>query len=629
MVSTACARFPSSLQPRPAAPATTGLFWLLALFALLASLLAPPLQAETTASLQRTRGYVNDVVLLDIVTDDLSAERPELNLPDGLQVLGQTHSSRREIINGKVSASQSWRFRLLLAQSGHYKLPKIRVGKDETAELSLLVLEPAEKNTAATSDDEIIFEHELKPESVVVGQQLQLTLRVLRRVPMRYARLGQPNPGDSAALLHVEDDVEYETERAGHRYQVTERNYFLFPQQPGALSIPPLLFEADVQRNASSSLFSPFDQVEPVRLTVHPKPVEVRAAPGAVPATGYRLDARIEPVPDSFRVGEPFTWVISIEADGQRASALPAIEAPEHPAFRFYPDKPVDEQLVTAEGVRSKRVQRFAVIPRLAGGQQLPNLGLENWWDSSRQVAERSPQPVSLIDILPAASGGANKPAATAKTAGRSDDNSAGDTPDTADHDAEPAPAEDAGVGALLGGPARLWMNLSAVFALAWLLTLGLWWNSRRRAARTASLSGAAAADLAADLADARAEPASARASWQQLQNACAGNDAETAGRALLDWAARISGQRQTLASLAAACSGELRQTLLALDQLLYGPPPRQWSGSALAAQLDRLRQQLSGAARSSARKQAQTETAAGSTMPAAPRRPDAAALFD
>src|SRR5690606_24389127 len=132
---------------------------------------------------------------------------------------------------------------------------------------------------------------------------------------------------------------------------------------------------------------------------------------------------------------------------------LPAIVGAE-----VYPDqetretREVDGKRV---GVRSRK---FAIVPLRAGRLELPERSIA-WWNVGADRAQRNILPARSVEVLPAPVASPQRPSAPAAAAG---------VPHAASNRLRP-------------DLMRLWQVLAVFSALAWALTLLLWWLQARR----------------------------------------------------------------------------------------------------------------------------------------------------
>jgi hypothetical protein len=117
-----------------------------------------------------------------------------------------------------------------------------------------------------------------------------------------------------------------------------------------------------------------------------------------------------------------------------------------------------------------------------------------------------------------------------------------------------------------------LWIALSVFFAVAWLMTLLLWWRYRRP--HPASAATPASTDEISD-----------RAALKQVQQACAQHDPQRVKHALLAWA-RLHWSATpplSLGALATQLDDEpLAKELAALDKCLYQTNTSDWQADQL-----------------------------------------------
>jgi len=215
----------------------------------------------------------------------------------------------------------------------------------------------------------------------------------------------------------------------------------------------------------------------------------------------------------------------------------------------------------TAQGDASgTRMQKIAVIPKQAGTLTIPDIVLR-WWNTQTDREEFARLPGITLSVE-------SDPAIT------------GTTPDTAsaveDADLTLAPATAQALSAT-----RIWVWLSALLAVAWLVTVALWMRERRRVG--SSLSQRAGGR--------ESEASSERVARTRIAQACTRNDAVAARRELLAWCALHwpEDPPRGLEQVALLLGDQnLRRALLALDRALYAET-QQWNASELKSLLPSL----------------------------------------
>lgn len=483
-------------------------------------------------------------------------------LDQDFEILTRSQSSQTRIINWKREEWREWTLVLAPRRTGNLLIPSIRVGGEQTAPIAIQVRDtPA----AASGDDRPVFvDMETDRAQVPVQGQVLLTVRVWHRDALD-GSLTEPEIAD-AVIEQLGEQSSYETVRGGTRYTVVERRYAVFPQRSGTLEIAPLTLTGTLKSRTSRFGLNPFGPQggRTVRVRSEAREVEVLPRPGDwpagepwLPASELRLEESWSPDPPRFRVGEPVTRNIRIEARGLASSQLPDLAVAWPDAVRVYPDAPGGGDVRGRDGITGTRTLSSAVIPVRGGNLHFPEIRVA-WWNTRTQRRE--------VAILPArtypVAGGSPAPV-------KAPPESPGGAP-VENHTAAPTTPEAAAPG---GGWA--WKLASGLLLVGWMVTLALWFRERRRYAKPGALS------------EHRASGYSGRG-LQALRKACRANEAVETRRSLLGWAANFYGSetRMGLPDVAgAAITPELRNAVLELDDYLYGPRStgqRDWNGAVL-----------------------------------------------
>ena len=500
-------------------------------------------RAEVTARVDANPVLVGEAFTLELVaTGDVDGEPDFSALQRDFRILNRSSGSRFSIVNGRSERSRNWSVVLLASQAGEYTIPPIRIGGDSSEAIRLRVREP-EPN----SDDPklALVEMEITPQSVYVGQPLQITVRALLNGDYVSSSLSEPI-ADNAVIERLGDQVERSELRGNTRYRVYERRYIAFPEAAGELSITAPVFQGEVSTRRGSRSPLGMDLFggprQPVVATTADRRVPVRPAPSGaerpwLPSTGVQLAERLVPEGGEYRVGEPLTRELRLTVDGQLHTQIDPIEAEHSDDFQAYADAPESETLAGPAGVRATQTRRWALIPARAGELELPAVRVP-WWDVTADRQRVAEVPARTITVLPAAG---SSPAPGIPAGAESAVATGSDGPATA-----PAAAMD--------DAERLrWQAATLVLLLAWLLTLLAWWRRERKTPDE-------------DAAAPRPSPAAAR---RELEAALDSGDPRRCRAALLAWAdRRFDGARiRGLAEFAARCPDEAgRQALKELD---------------------------------------------------------------
>jgi BatD DUF11 like domain len=559
------------------------------------------LWADVRATLDRSTIAEGDTVTLTISAEGRQSQgvQPDLSpLRKDFTILGTSTSQQMQIINGRMSSSARLSVGLEPKHGGRIEIPALKVGGETTSPLTLTVADqPAA--TASQPGAPLYLETEVEPHDVspFVQQEIQYTTRLYYSQPLTEGSLGDPEP-EHAVVERLGDDKRYQTTVNGQRYQVVERNYAIFPERSGTLTIPPVSFTGRMTSGGPSR--SPFGRMDAMmeqffghgsfpdnsffsdpfgdpgkRVHTRGESVTVQVKPHPAAYTGaYWLPGEDLVLHDSwadqppeFKVGEPVTRKISIDARGLAASHLPDIRIPAIPNVQVYPEQPVRDSRTDGTTVYGHSEQSFAFVPQQAGKITLPEVRLP-WWDVKANKERVAVLPSWTVNIQPGAGGVQGtppppQPVAVSKPAATPAGVPPGATP-VADW-----------TGRLVGG---VWPWLAGAFTVLVLAVLSAWRrrSKRRRPVNAATVTAKPSVVTTAPVPD-------AGEAKRALQQACAANDARAAARALLAWAAvewPESPPRNlgTVASRLKSGATEVRR----LDQSLYAPGGIVWDGAPL-----------------------------------------------
>jgi hypothetical protein len=385
----------------------------------------------------------------------------------------------------------------------------------------------------------------------------------------------------------------------GQPYQVIERRYAIFPEQSGTFTIPPVSFTGRmVTGGATRRSFGRMDSMieqffgrdpfgndsffatpfgdpgkrvhargEAFTVKVKPQPASYTAATW-LPGEDLVLHDSWAAQPPEFRVGEPVTRVISIDAKGLAASHLPEVAMPAIAGMRIYPEQPVRESRTDGAVVYGHSEQSFAFVPQKAGRVTLPEIRL-NWWDVKAGKQRVAVLPSWNVEVLPGTGGVQGAPVPPSAAISKPPAQPVAESP------ASPAPAPSSMFDTLL----QFWPWIAGGFVLLVLGSL----VARRRSRRT--LPTAAAPVDVKPAAPAAVPAPDAGGALRSLTQACNDNDARAAARALLDWAAARwpDNPPRNLGAVASRLESDAAAEVRRLDQSLYAPGGVVWEGAALA----------------------------------------------
>ncbi|MET3652131.1 BatD family protein [Dyella japonica] len=515
------------------------------------------LAADVTATLDRNRVELGETVTLNLrASGGAMAATPDLSvLSQDFAVLGSSSNTSISIINGQRTSQVTLGVALRPLHAGTLRIPPLSFAGGTTAPVELEVA-PPDTTAAAAGRKDVFLEAAIDPASAYVGQQVVYTLRLFYATDLTSGALEDPQVA-GMDFPRLGDEINYQAERGGRRYNVIERRYAATSQRVGHLQIPSVAFQGESVNMANPDAFfgngTPITASSPtVDFDVRPAPAQ--AAQGAwLPARSLTLTLDGGPTHGDLRVGEPLTLVMNVQAVGLPYEALPSLSLPSLDGATVYPDKPVNGTRVEGQWRVGRRQQSFAVVPNRAGTLTIPETTL-TWWNVVENHAETARVPAQTFTVLAAA----NTPATPAAPAPQT--SAAPTVPSVA-----PAPVM---------VTERGWWRTVALASLAlWVLSVLAWMLWRRRSSHPAAVASTAAT---------QGSTSRLRAAFL-LQ--ARGNDAVGQAAALLAWAQAERSSLRNLGELAQALSaGPQRETIEALQRKRYAGANEPGLGERLAA---------------------------------------------
>jgi hypothetical protein len=563
----------------------------LALMLLLLLATSQSVWAEVRATLSRSTIQDGDTVTLVIeATGKDPGGQPDLSpLEHDFEIVGTSTSQQIQFINGKRSGKHAWQVELAPLHGGVITVPAVTVGSARTSPLTLTVTDQPSSGVAAAAGEPVFIKAFVEPESgdSHVQQQLNYTLQLYYRQPLMNGSFEGPDI-DKALVERLGEDVRYTTRINGVEYQVVERRYAIFPEESGELTIPAVVFNGYLRTGSGrrmgfpniDSMLDEFMNGMPfggsgkrIRLRSEPQTVRVKPRPSDysgntwLPAAELDLHDSWTNDPPEFRVGEPVTRTLTLEARGLEGSQLPALHFPDVTGLRIYPEQPVHENHTDGKWVYGSSSQSLAYVPSASGKLNIPEIRVD-WWDTGTQRQRTVVLPAWEINVLPGAAIPSSTPASSPVAP------PAVERPEPAAAAASASQTENGWQDTLK----HLWPWLAGIVLLiAGILLL------RHRDVRSRRHADAPAVVPVADTAPATGNKQQRQAALADLQQACSGNDPQTAARALLqlaemEWPVDPPRNLEALARRLAAGSEPLR----ALERALYAPGGAAWRGDEL-----------------------------------------------
>jgi len=338
--------------------------------------------AKLTQSIDRTNIHAGESFLLTLQVDEDTGAQPDLSLiPKEFTILSNSQYQNMSFINGISSITKGWKIKLSTLVTGKITIPPITVGKEKSTAINLFIKDTSNKIDIAGQKKAIYLEATVDHSEVYVQQQIIFTIKLYRAINTHYARLTEPDAGESI-VEKLADDIQYTANIGNTPYSITERRYAIFPQQSGKF----LSSTRPISVNSKS-----------IDITVLPQPK--KASNPWIPASEVILVDKWSNGGSELTVGEPVTWTILLYAQGLSESQLPEVLVPKVKGLQFYPDTAQKERQINDKGVLGQRIEKLAVIPSEVGTITIPEVRV-NWWDTNSKSEKTATIPARTFTVL-------------------------------------------------------------------------------------------------------------------------------------------------------------------------------------------------------------------------------------
>jgi hypothetical protein len=438
-----------------------------------------PAQSQTEAQLLSAFVDRNEITLSELLTltirvdNNLGNTRPSLaGLNRDFEQIGNvsTRSSYTNI-NGTVQSFVDYIVQIRPRSTGTLTIPSFRISSEVTTPITITVGEAEQLSNAG--NDEIFIFSEVSKERIYVQEQLLYTIKLYYSISFdQGAQLTSPQVADSV-VQQLGSDETYSEIVEGVRYNVTERNFVIFPQSSGELTIPPVYFTATVgRRGGLTRFFNNRTSVREINLSSNTHLIEVQGKPASftgqtwLPASNISIIESWSGPVENLAIGESVTRNIQIAANGLSSSLLPGISYDDAPGLKFYPDQPEREDSANELGVTGSRTEGTAIVPSEAGDFIIPELAIP-WWNTTTDSLERAVIPARTITVLPGATSNIPQPSAFPAIPLNGQNTTTANTQTSTQN----------------SGLTLFWISTTAVFAVAWFFSTSMWIRNRRQLA--------------------------------------------------------------------------------------------------------------------------------------------------
>ncbi|QIL19911.1 BatD family protein [Thermomonas sp. HDW16] len=359
---------------------------------------ALPVSAQTRAWLDRAQITYGETATLNIETSASVQSIDYSPLSAQFDIAGQTVRRSFEMVNGQSRAKSLFAVGIRPRGPGVLTVPALRIDNVDTTPMRLTVLPPSVQ--PAGGDADAFVETVLDAVQPYVQQAVGMVVRLHVAVPLLSGQLDQDDvPG--ASLQRVGEDIQYQREIGGRRYNVVERRYLLVPERSGALVIPGARFNGQAVGGFFDNIFD--DGRKSLSAAAPVKRLQVLAIPASAPQPWlplHDLKLRYVQSPRAARVGEAVAIELEAIADGASASQLPPLTIPDSTQAQVFADPPQSDEQFIEGRPRTTLRRRIAIVPLKAGALTLQGPRID-WWDAAQGVVRTAMLPSLQLQVAP------------------------------------------------------------------------------------------------------------------------------------------------------------------------------------------------------------------------------------
>ena len=359
---------------------------------------ALPAFAQTRAWLDREQVTFGETATLNIETDASVQQIDYAPLAANFDIAGQTVRRSFQRVNGRSSTRSLFAVGIRPRGPGVMTVPALRVGNSSTEPLRMTVMPPTVQQ--ASSDADAFLQTGFDAETPYVQQAVGMVVRLFVGVNLLSGQLDQDTP-PGTSLQQVGEDLRYQRDIDGRRYNVIERRYLLIPERSGTVLIPGARFNGQAVSGFFDRTFG--DGRTPLSAAAAAKRLQVRQIPDSAPQPWLPLrDLRLRylQAPKHARAGVATTVELEMIADGASATQLPALDFPQSPDAQVFADPPQSEVELIDGRPRATLRRRFSIVPLRAGSLRLASPSVQ-WWDARQGIARTATLPPLVLQVAP------------------------------------------------------------------------------------------------------------------------------------------------------------------------------------------------------------------------------------
>ncbi len=497
--------------------------------------------ATLSVQIDPSTASMDDTIHLTLTLDGpSSAGVPDVTpLEKDFTIIGTEHSTSYTASNGVAKSESQWIVLLTAKRPGVITIPAIQLGQQYSRPGQVNITTSAQATAAdnpakPTEDDAVMLHADVSQSAPFINEQVIYTVKLYSRKPLMNAAYQPPHVED-ALLIPLGDGRRYQTTMNGMEYAVDEQQYAIYSQKSGKVEIIPPAFNAVVYGAVPRRI-----HVSGPATSLNIKPIPAKNANQQwLPAKRIILTEVYNPALANVAKGDAVVRTITLQAEGMPAELLPTLEFTDNEQFSVYPEKSETKNTLRQQELIGISTIKVTYVLTQSGQMSIPSIKLP-WFNTitgSQDIATLPARQITVTGAPTAAPEQAHQTITTpqpVKTA-----------PNNQTH--------------------QLAWWVAAAFAMAWLMTLVLWWWFRHRRVETKH---------------------TVRSALTRLRTTCATNNPVETHLALLNWGS-MQWPEATLFNLSQLNNLihdiALKQQINLLSQALYSQKRQStWRGDEL-----------------------------------------------
>ena len=323
----------------------------------------------------------------------------EIDFPhvDGIQVVGRNVSHQTSIINFDMTVTKIYSFQLQISRPGEYTIPPIKAKIDDKWQQSRAIRFKVSTNQRVAPGSPkglplAFVQRKIAKRKVYLGEAIPANIDLYYRMSNPRLQETRFDPPPSLRFLKAKEKQGV-VDIKGQRFQIFSLQQVFIPQSSGQIIIPSYViilqwteknrkrqrrrdpfdmfddfFGSNFQRPVSKAFASSEDKLEVLPIPTQGRPSDYSGLVGQ-----FKLESSLSET--SLLQGDSLTLTLTISGNGQLDSMKPLkLNLPPH--FKVYPDQPSNKESISAEGIRSERIYKYALVATSAGQFDLGSLKL-------------------------------------------------------------------------------------------------------------------------------------------------------------------------------------------------------------------------------------------------------------